>query len=213
MHNQAIAQGLSDMIMGTKLALRSVVWFGFGYHQAKQNGTERAYLDEVRAGVLASGKVKSEASARVSQAKALGAVFAERFGAELASEWPSDAHMVQACFLAMTSSGVTSVKKMGDWVKHGDAEHSAKVSQRAADEKRAAAQAESAALIEAATASDALDIDTAPAPAPGPRPQPVVAEEPEAFDLSAMSDEALTSLAKALAAEKAKRKRAARVAA
>lgn len=211
MENQAIENGLSDMIMGTKLALRSVVWFGFGYHLASMEGDKEArdYLAQVRAGVLAAGKVKSEASARVSQAKGLGAVFGERFAKELASDWASDAHKVQACYLAMVASGVTSVKKLADWVSHGDAEHSAKVEAAKKAEKEAAAQEAAQALIAGATTAQGLDIDAAPEPVAAPEAEPVAASEPvdmvQNLNLSDLSDAQLEALASAVTAEIAAR--------
>jgi hypothetical protein len=211
MTNQAIENGLSDMIMGTKLALRSVVWFGFGYHAAHIEGDKeaRAYLDQVRAGVLAAGKVKSEASARVSQAKGLGAVFGERFAAELASDYASEAHRIQACYMAMVASGVTSVKKLADWVTHGDAEHTAKQEAAKRAEHDAASKKAAEDMISGATMVQGLDIDAKPEPVTAPETDaaPVADAGPETgatvqnLNLSSLTDAELDELATAIAAE------------
>lgn len=153
MTNELIAYGVNDMMQGTKLALRSIAFFAFGWHNADAIDDVKAFEGQLRRAILDAGKVKSEASARVKQAKTLGKVFAEKFGAELASEYASEAHRVQACYLAMTASGVTSVKRLMDWAEHGDADYSAKEAERKKAEK---ADAEAKAMAEERAEREAM---------------------------------------------------------
>lgn len=164
MTNQMIVHGLNDMIQGTKLALRSSLFFGYGHYQARIAGTEKVFEAEMRTAILGAGKVKSEASARVSQAKKISAVFGERFGKELATAYPSEAHRVQAAYMVMTSAGVTSIKKMLDWVEHGDANHSAKEEEAKRKAKEEEAAKAAATVVQEAMGLEALAIDADPEP-------------------------------------------------
>jgi len=213
MANEMIVYGLSDMIQGTKLALRSALFFGYGHYMANMAGNAKVFEAEMRTAILGAGKVKSEASARVSQAKKMSAVFGERFGKELATAYESDAHRVQACYLVMTAAGVTSIKKMLDWLEHGDANHSAKVeAEKAAAKEKAAAEA-AATIVQQAVSVAPLDLDAVPE---------VSETKPEAVSdagsgsdpvewaetVAAMDDATLEAIRAAVVAEVAKRTRA-----
>lgn len=207
-----IANGLSDLTMGTKLVLRSGIWFGLGYHNAAIAGDDKAYLDTLRKAVLASGKAKSEASRRVKVAKAMGAAFQAKFASELASEWASPAHMVQACYTAMTASGVSSEVKMLDWIKYGDADYTAKKKAREQEAALDAAKAASQALLDQAAQAAQMDIDatvkpvgSAAAPVEGSKLEPVPFDPVAVVDgLSVKDQDALAAyLAEVIANRKA----------
>ena len=207
-----IANGLTDAIMGTKLVLRSGIWFGFGWHKAYMAEQDKAFEAELRASFLAAGKAKSEASRRVKAAREVGKVFAEKFGAHLASDWASVGDFIQACYMAMCADGVTSEAKMLDWAMHGDAEHTAKAEERKRAEKaeaEAKAKADRATMVAEAGAAPIMDIGATPQPL-AKAPVAEVAEVAEVgSNLEHLTDAELAALAEAVVAEKARRAEAA----
>ena len=150
-----------------------MLWFGFGAHEVLQNGTTKeqgAYFDDLGAILRESGAVKSEVSTKRKQAKQIGAKFAALFGAELQTDYVSEADFVQACFVAAQASGATSMPRLVDWAVNGDPDATDKAKDKAAQEKAetaAAARAESIAAIDAAPVAQ-MGFDDEPAIVPAP---------------------------------------------
>lgn len=177
MTNLLIAHGVHDAIAalaGDKLNLRARVFFAYGFHGADD---AKRYQKEaglaLQAAYVAAGKrpetAASTASAMLKDAVALGKVFGAKFAPELVSAYASEAHRVQACYMAMGASGVDSVKSFQDWVNHGDAAYSIKEKARKDAEKAAEAAALAEAIQKAAEAAgdaaslvEPLGIDSLP---------------------------------------------------
>ena len=133
-----------DYAVGKKGALRSLIWFAYGYHQAHEAGTKEAvqFLNDVRAILKAEGAVKSEQSTKAKIVKAVGTNFRALFGPELVSQYESDAHRVQAMFIAAQASRAITVARLYDLAQHGCADYSDRMKQEKADEKLAQREAE-----------------------------------------------------------------------
>lgn len=141
--NDILANGIADYNQGRKAALRSLIWFGFGYHKAMHEGDKEArdYIADTRALLKDNGAVKSEQSTKASITKRVGEKFAALFGPELASDYADDADRVQACYLAAMASGATTVKRLDDWATHGNPSHTDDEKARLAAEKKAEKEA------------------------------------------------------------------------
>lgn len=215
--NEQIHAGLSDMMQGTKLALRASIRFAYGWHLAHMMDSEKLFETQLRNAVLGAGKVKSEASRRVKAAKALGKVFEARFGAQLASRWNDADAFATACYLHAAASGVTSEAKLLDWAETGDADATAKAQERKkAEAAEAKARAEAAALdaaqetVQAALARPVAGFDEPqPLPETGSNLEPDAEPAPVtlADRVASLSDADLAALADAVKGELAKRKR------
>lgn len=216
---QILEHAIADYSMGRKAALRCLIWFGFGYHKATLEGDKAArdYLSDVRALLKGEGAVKSEQSTKAKITKAVGEAFGQLFGPELASEWDSDAHLVQACFHAAQASGATTVKRLEDWARHGDADYTDAAKERAAKEKAEKLEADAAARrdIDAGSVLN-MGFDDVVAPVQNLNPETVVddlgqehalGDEPGVY-LVNMSDADLAALAQAVADEMARRENA-----
>ncbi|MCC5972013.1 MAG: hypothetical protein JJU15_18910 [Pararhodobacter sp.] len=207
-----LAAGRADYLMGRKAALRSMIWFGFGAHEVLQNGSTKEqtnYFDDLGAILREAGAVKSEVSTKRKQAKQIGAEFAAIFGKELATDYASDAHMVQACFVAAQASGATSISRLIDWAVNGDPDATDKAKDAKEAERMAAkdaARAESLAAINEAPV-DQLGFDHIPELAPVQNLNP--ATDGPAIDCAAiahaLTDDQLAVMARAVAAEMASR--------
>lgn len=205
-----LAAGRADYLLGRKAALRSLIWFGFGAHEVLQNGTSKeqtAYFDDLGAILRESGAVKSEVSTKRKQAKQIGKEFAALFGKELATDYASPAHFVQACFVAAQAAGATSVNRLVDWAVNGDPNATDKAKEaKAAKEAEAAAEkkAESLAAIDAAPV-DQLGFDEVPEQVQNLNLATDQGQEPRAIDYAAivtsLSDDELKAMGAAVMEE------------
>lgn len=218
-----LATGAQETATGSRLALRGMIWFAYGYHLECNIGdtAPATYNRKVNAALQAAGRGKGEGSTKAKQAVTIGDGFPKIFGAELASEYANVQDMVQACFNAAEASGAGSVLRLVDWAKHGDPEYTAK--SKAA--KKAEKEKEKQDAIDAINASIAnakplasLDLDTVAkvVEVQNLNPETVTEQEKKntiSEQVAGMSDADLASLAKIIRAEMASRKKADMVAA
>jgi hypothetical protein len=217
--NPNIAAGMQNYIVAGKAALRARIWFAYGFHLANLDGEASAYSDTLRLAInpTKGDSLKGKASEVVKVARVVGNAFQSLFGAELASKWQSDAHLIQACYLAATASGATTIEGLTDLAEHGDADYTAKEKAKAKAAKAAEAAAKAAeaadALNEATHSLDFMGFDVVPVPVEGSENEPseatdLTVEERLTLMFSAMDDETL-SLARNLVWEEQNRREAA----
>jgi hypothetical protein len=132
--NGILKAARQDYANGKKGALRSLVWFAYGFHQAHEAGTKEAvqFLNDVRAILKAEGAVQSEQSTKAKIVKAVGTNFRALFGPELVSQYESDAHRVQAMFNAALASNAVTVARLYDLAQHGCADYTDRMKQEKA---------------------------------------------------------------------------------
>lgn len=199
-----IASGAADTATGSRMALRGMIWFALAGHL---NETAPATLKrQVNAALLGAGRGKGEASTKSTQAQKIAKAVPAIFGAEIASEYETTAHLVQACFNAAEASGAGSVLRLVDWAVNGDPNHKAKLKEQkdaeTAQDKEIAAGQETDA-IEGASPVEALPLDTLAVAAT--KSEPDAKTEGSKFELDTMSDQDLAELAEAVAAQIASR--------
>jgi hypothetical protein len=132
--NGILKAARQDYANGKKGALRSLVWFAYGFHQAHEAGTKEAvqFLNDVRAILKAEGAVQSEQSTKAKIVKAVGTNFRALFGPELVSQYESDAHRVQAMFNAALASNAVTVARLYDLAQHGCTDYTDRMKQEKA---------------------------------------------------------------------------------
>lgn len=159
--NTYIANGMADFTIETKAALRSRIWFGFGFHLASMESEKagKDFIAELRLAIdPGKGPAKGKASMACKTAKMVGDKFHHRFAAELASEYATPAAFVQACYMAATASGATTVAKLEDWCEHGNAEYRAdKLAAENAEKEAKRAENAAVAAAELQAAIDTID--------------------------------------------------------
>jgi uncharacterized protein (UPF0297 family) len=214
-----LATGAQDTATGSRMALRGMIWFGFGYHTEcnLDNTAPATYNRRVNAALQAAGRGKGEGSTKAKQACVIGDAFPKMFGAELASEYATTQDMVQACFNAAEASGAGSVLRLIDWAKHGDPDYTAKAKATKAAEKAKEKQDAIDAIVKAAegaTALPAMSLDTVASvvEVQNLNLEPEVMKNTIADKVSAMSDEDLAMMGKIIRAEIASRKEAVKLA-
>jgi len=219
--NEVLASGAQDTAMGSRMALRGMIWFAYGFHVECNLGdvAPATYNRKVNAALQAAGRGKGEGSTKAKQAVTIGDGFPKLFGAELASEYGNTENFVQACFNAAEASGAGSVMRLVDWAKHGDPDHAAKAKaetkRKKEQEKQDAIDAIAAAAAHAKPLAS-LDLDTVAKviEVQNLNPETVTEEAKEntiAGQVAEMTDADLKALAKVIAAEMATRKKAAMV--
>jgi uncharacterized protein (UPF0297 family) len=213
-----LATGAQETATGSRLALRGMIWFAYGFHLECNLGDTKpaAYNRKVNAALQAAGRGKGEGSTKGKQAVTIGDGFPKIFGAELASQYATVQDMVQACFNASEASGAGSVLRLVDWAAHGDPDYTAKskAAKKAEkdQEKQDAMDAVNAAIANA-TPLTSLDLDAVAkvVEVQNLNPETVESETKENTikgQVADMSDADLAALAKIIRAEIAGRKKA-----
>lgn len=211
-----IATGANDMATGSRLAMRGLIWFAYGFHLECNIGDEKPanYKRKVNAALLTLGRGKGEASTKSTQANVIGDAFPKLFTAQLVTEYATVSDLIAACFNEAEANGAGAVSRLVDWAKHGDADHTAKVkeqkkAEREAEKQEALDMIQNAADSAVAVAQPDLGFVPAVVEVQNLNPEAVDAETKEntiAKMVSEMSDADLDQLAQLVAKERAERK-------
>ena len=214
-----IATGAADTVNGSRLAMRGLIWFAYGYHLDCNVGEVKpaAYKRKVNAALLALGRGKGEASTKSTQANVIGDAFPKLFTAQLSSEYKTIPELVAACFQEAVANDAGAVARLVDWAKHGDADYTANIKAQKAAQQEAEKQEALDAIqnaAESATAVEQPEVGFIPeiVKVQNLNIEPDVIENTIANQVADMSDEDLAQLAEIIRAEMASRANADQVA-